>query len=663
MCFSRSIFAKTFLALAITCSFSRMEARERPSQWSGDRFFVGCNYWASHAGIYMWRRWDAKCVSDDLDALSRHGMTMLRVFPLWPDFQPLTGRYAGQGDPDGFGTGDGDLANPESVDQEMLSRFRFLCDEADKRGMRLVVGIVTGWMSGRLFVPPALERLDVLSDPLAIQWETRFVRRFVREFRDHPAIAAWDLGNECNYMAHPTTPASAWLWMNTIASAIRLEDPSRPVVSGMTPNKTSPDEPFNVQDQGELVDVLTTHPYPLFTANCNREPFNSMRNGCHPTIQSMMYASLSGRPCFVEEAGVLGPNVASDARAAETLRTGLFTAWAHGIAGYMWWCAFDQSHLDFKPYVDHPLEQELGLLLANRSPKPQALAMRHFTRIVADLPLTNLPPRHIDAVCLLAEKVPGAWQQALGAFLLARQAGFDIAFAGAEHPLPRASFYILPDGTSLRAYSARAWRSLRRAVEDGATALVTKEQTWLTDFLEVTGNEIEYSCDEPWSTEVALPGGDERIRVAGARKQVVSSRRGTVVARDADGRPFMTESRLGKGRVVYVNAGIENMAASRSDCFSWKDPNPVYRIYAEAARLAGIARRVTKGLPCVGITEHPADGGRTWCVAVNYAPEAVACPISVRGAVGRVFNGTFDGRRLSIKAGDAAVFEITGSDR
>ena len=135
--------------------------------------------------------------------------------------------------------------------------------------------------------------------------------------------------------------------MNTIASAIRLEDPSRPAVSGMTPNKTSPDEPFNVQDQGEHVDVLTTHPYPLFTANCNREPFNSMRNGCHPTIQSMMYASLSGRPCFVEEAGVLGPNVASDARAAETLRTGLFTAWAHGIAGYMWWCAFDQSHLDF----------------------------------------------------------------------------------------------------------------------------------------------------------------------------------------------------------------------------------------------------------------------------------------------------------------------------
>ena len=86
-------------------------------------------------------------------------------------------------------------------------------------------------------------------------------------------------------------------------------------------------------------------------------------------------------------------------------------------------------------------------------------------------------------------------------------------------------------------------------------------------------------------------------------------------------------------------------------------------VVAEAARLAGIARRVTKGLPCVGITEHPADGGRTWCVAVNYAPEAVACPISVRGAVGRVFNGTFDGRCLSIKAGDAAVFEITGSDK
>ena len=606
----------------------------------------------------MWRRWDAKVVSDDLEALSGYGMTVLRVFPLWPDFQPLTGRFAGQGDPDGFGTGDGELANAESIDPEMFKRFRFLCDAADKRGMKLVVGILTGWMSGRLFAPPALERLDLIADPLAIQWETRFVRRFVREFKGHPAIVAWDLGNECNYMAHPTTPSAAWVWMHAIASAIRLEDPTRPVVSGMTPNKTAWHEPFNVQDQGELLDVLATHPYPLFTADCNREPFNSMRNGCHPSVQSLMYAALSGRPCFVEEAGGLGPNVASDVRTAETLRTGLFTAWAHGIAGYLWWCAFDQSHLDFKPYADCPVEQELGLLLADRTPKPQALAMREFRRFVDALPFTNLPPRRIDAVCLLTEQEPNAWRQALGSFLLARQAGFDVAFAGADHAFPKADFYILPDVKALRSYSARTWKSLRHAVENGATLLITKEHGLLTHFLETTGNEIEYTCDGEWRADIAIPGVTANIRVSGSKRHVVTSRRSTVIARDSAGNPFMTEASLGRGKVIFINAGIENMAVSRDDCFGWKDPNPVYQLYAEAARRAGVVRRATKGLPCVGMTEHPLPGGKAWCVAINYAPEAVSCLLSTQGRVGRVFGGTFDGTRLSIGAGGAAVFEI-----
>ena len=37
-------------------------------------FAIGCNYWASHAGMYMWRRWDAACVKDDLKALKALGL-------------------------------------------------------------------------------------------------------------------------------------------------------------------------------------------------------------------------------------------------------------------------------------------------------------------------------------------------------------------------------------------------------------------------------------------------------------------------------------------------------------------------------------------------------------------------------------------------------------
>ena len=53
-------------------------------------FQLGCNYWASHAGIYMWRSWDKQVVEQDLQRLQKCGIRVLRVFPLWSDFQPLT---------------------------------------------------------------------------------------------------------------------------------------------------------------------------------------------------------------------------------------------------------------------------------------------------------------------------------------------------------------------------------------------------------------------------------------------------------------------------------------------------------------------------------------------------------------------------------------------
>jgi hypothetical protein len=161
--------------------------------------FTGVNYWASHAGTYMWRRWDAKTVEKDFAALRAQGVDTLRVFPLWPDFQPLT-RMIGNIAPltEGVLQSDMPLSNPAGVDEEMMKRFRLMCDAAQRHNMKLVVGLITGWMSGRRFLPPALEDKNPICNPESIKWQVRFVRHFVREMRDHPAIAAWDLGNECN---------------------------------------------------------------------------------------------------------------------------------------------------------------------------------------------------------------------------------------------------------------------------------------------------------------------------------------------------------------------------------------------------------------------------------------------------------------------------------
>ena len=60
-------------------------------------FYVGSNYWASHAGTHMWRDWNPGVVEDDFKLLSGNGIKVLRVFPLWPDFQPIHQIYSGGG--------------------------------------------------------------------------------------------------------------------------------------------------------------------------------------------------------------------------------------------------------------------------------------------------------------------------------------------------------------------------------------------------------------------------------------------------------------------------------------------------------------------------------------------------------------------------------------
>ena len=181
------ILPAALAALVLSAAAAAPTAPTNPLS-SGEVFYTGCNYWASNAGMYMWRRWDPKAVEKDIAELSRNGVNIMRVFPLWPDFQPLTRLLGGGGTDRGLAQNDGPLQNAAGVDEEMMRRFRFMCDVAQKHDVKLVVGLVTGWMSGRLFVPPAFEAKNVLLDAEVMTWQTRFVRHFVREMKDHPAI-------------------------------------------------------------------------------------------------------------------------------------------------------------------------------------------------------------------------------------------------------------------------------------------------------------------------------------------------------------------------------------------------------------------------------------------------------------------------------------------
>ena len=150
------------------------------------KFLIGCNYWDSVSGTDMWKNWNPVEIEKDLDALQKIGVKCLRVFPMWRDFQPVKKLYSCTGSLGEYVLGEKEediCSNPYALDYEMIDRFKTFAKMAEDRGMTLVVAIVTGWMSGRLFVPQAIEGKNLISDPEALMWTERFIKGIVTEFR------------------------------------------------------------------------------------------------------------------------------------------------------------------------------------------------------------------------------------------------------------------------------------------------------------------------------------------------------------------------------------------------------------------------------------------------------------------------------------------------
>lgn len=68
---------------------------------------------------------------------------------------------------------------------DMLINFD---EDSLAKDLDALVSILTGWMSGRQFYPPALESRNLITDPLTLMFEEKFVRGFVTYTRDLPNI-------------------------------------------------------------------------------------------------------------------------------------------------------------------------------------------------------------------------------------------------------------------------------------------------------------------------------------------------------------------------------------------------------------------------------------------------------------------------------------------
>ncbi len=611
-----------------------------------EKFLLGCNYWASNAGADMWRFWDSECVKKNLAVLKENNVEVLRVFLNWRDFQPVERLYGEKGQPRELClVGDIRPSNPYFLDERMMDHFQEFCGIAQSQGFHLIVGLVTGWMSGRLYIPPALYGKNIFHDPLALKLQQLLIKGVVSRFRKEDSIYAWDLGNECNCMGTVTSEEEAYSWTAFITNAIRACDPSRKIFSGM--HSLELEGYWNIQDQGELTDELTTHPYPYWVEHCLVDPLNSCRTLMHATAQTQYYATVSKKPCLVEEIGGMGPMVADDDHNAKFMRVNLFSNWANGATGLLWWCAHDQTMLSAPPYDWNMCERELGMLDQNRQPKPMLVEMKKFAQLLKQLDIT-LPHRKSDGVCILTQG-QDHWGIAYTTYVLAKQANLTIDFTYCEQELPDYDLYFLPS-ISGQTMSKVAYDSLKEKVAKGATLYISIDDGFLTEFEEITGLHVEHCRNTQEEGVTKLPSG---IQLSYRKQHPIqlSATRAEVLAKDENGYPILSQTSYGKGKVLFVNFPLEKMLIHVPN-FTEKS---YYKVYCDLLAPVLEQKKVISENSYIGLTEHEKDG-KKMIILINYSAESQPVRLCIKQPF--VIDEILYGNIETLPPCDAAIFTI-----
>lgn len=615
-------------------------------------FVTGANYWASNAGINMWSEFDESVIDDDFRRLKELKLDIVRVFPLWSDFQPIKMLRGFKGGEIEIRTNDESTIEHEDLEyaglnEDMLKKFDIVLDLAEKHGLKVCVGIITGWMSGRLFCPQVLEGRNLLNDPLAIYYELRFVKEFVKRFVNRKVIVGWTSGNETDCLA-TVSRFEYHNWALNIYNAIRAIDKERPIMEDMHPLRREGSK--MLYERHDMFEVTTVHPYAKFSGFILNEPITSMRGLLHAVAEGKAYEGITGKPCLVEEVGTLGDFVCSQEISGGFARVQAMSAWANGLTGFMWWCANEQKRLLYPPYDWNPCERELGLFNLDNTEKPVAKAFRNvkedIEKISSELVDNILPKAKVDAVCIL-NGAPGAtdWRDVVASYVLSKQAGFNLSYCTRRN-IPDSDFYIIP--SIKNDISGETYRNILNRVSNGATLLVNYEsEIIVSDFLKNFGSEIQtYSI----RNGNAIINGNHYPAPIKLKLKPMGAK---VLVSEDDGDPAITVFNYGKGKIYFCTIPVEKDYSEgrggKDDVFRLP-----YDILAEQMPLA-IHRDNTK----IGITVHPTNAGSNIIVAINYSPDEQTTNYTIaKGNFKRTIHGNVTAQNITIEPYGTAVFEI-----
>ena len=188
-----------------------------------ESFILGVNYWPRKTAMFMWREFDKDAIDEDLSIIGGLGLSYIRIYLLWEDFQPT----------------------PKTVPPVMLDRLVELLEAADARNIKVVACLFAGHLCGVNWLPPwmLLASTDLHQSPVfslgkvrsnrmrnpyaeaeVMERQTYFLRELANAVSGHPALFGWDLGNEPSRWSPSADNFAVQLWLQAMTETLKEKD-------------------------------------------------------------------------------------------------------------------------------------------------------------------------------------------------------------------------------------------------------------------------------------------------------------------------------------------------------------------------------------------------------------------------------------------------------
>ncbi len=376
----------------------------------GHAFGLGVNYWPRTSAMAMWSRFDAGEIEADFARIAGLGLQTVRFFLSWETFQPA----------------------PGTIDREAIDRLNIVLDCAQRHGLRTMPTLFTGHMSGVNWLPEwTLDRDvpagrfrtisgggespygigDFYAGPL-LEAQRFAVRTIGARFKEHPAIYAWDLGNEFSNLRAPSSPPVAAAWSAALTADLH-ETSGLPVTGGIHGEDVTFERNIRPSSICAPWDVATMHGYSVYSsfARDHRDPdvvpFLAALTAAFAR-KGLLFSEFGNPACPPPDSAPLPFACLDEGEMAAYAQAVLERLHAGGALGAMWWCWTDYGpDLANEPPFDRaPHELRFGIVRADGSLKPVADVLAAVARERRPV-VTNATALHVDEHAYYAG-LPGA---------------------------------------------------------------------------------------------------------------------------------------------------------------------------------------------------------------------------------------------------------------